>query len=54
MAEKDKELADNIAKILCSLPANKKEYLAGVADGMSVMAAVASEKPHPKERRDGA
>lgn len=55
MVEKDKRLADNIARMLCVLPSNKQEYLAGVVDGMAAMAAEFDiEQTRSVERRDSA
>lgn len=52
MSKQDKKFIESIANAVRILPADKLEYLLGVADGMTAMAAAAAEASHSMERRD--
>ena len=38
MSEKEKEIAETFKRVIPNLPEEKKEYLLGMAEGMSIMA----------------
>lgn len=49
MSEREKKLADTIAKAVTKLPDGKVEYLLGYAEGVAAMAAKSEQKPEKKE-----
>lgn len=51
MNQQDKDYVESICKAFCVLPAEKREYLLGVADGMAAMAIV-SEQPKVQTDRE--
>ena len=52
MNNQDKKALESIANAVRILPDNKLEYLLGVADGMTAMAAAVAETTRSAERRD--
>lgn len=38
MSEKEKKIAETFKRVIPNLPEEKKEYLLGMAEGMSIMA----------------
>lgn len=38
MSEKEKKIAETFKRVIPDLPEGKKEYLLGMAEGMSIMA----------------
>ena len=49
MSEREKKLADTIAKASEYLPDGKREFLLGYAEGVAAMAAKSEQKPEKKE-----
>lgn len=47
MSEKEKHVAETLAKVLEILPDGKKEYLIGYAEGVTAMAQQAVEQSDP-------
>lgn len=53
MSEREKKLADTIAKAVTQLPEGKREFLLGYAEGVAAMAAQQQEKePEPETPAD--
>lgn len=48
MSEREKQIAENLVDAFAKLPANKKEFLLGYAEGVAAM----TERGREKEARD--
>ena len=46
MSEHEKSVAESITRALEALPDHKKEFLAGYAEGVNVMASAQPDKPY--------
>lgn len=49
MSEREKQIAENLVDAFTKLPANKKEFLLGYAEGVAAMADKAKEQEREKE-----
>lgn len=53
MSEREKTIAENIAKACALLPENKKEYLLGFAEGVAAVAGDIEEMPDTENPAPG-